>query len=204
MNKEERKKYYQKNKVKILKKAKEDYLKNKDKILKRNREYYEKNKDNRKVAMKKYFKKYSRRPQVVVRRRKQGVKYYKRNEDRIKEYRNSESGKDYINEYIKNRRKNDLNYAISLRLRGSLNGALKAYSKTGKIITSKKYRIDYKEIIEHLKPFPKDIKNYHVDHIKPLCSFNLNNTEEVKKAFDKNNLQWLTAEENLKKGSKNY
>ena len=202
MNKEERKKYYQKNKVKILKKAKEDYPKNKDRILKRNRKHYEKNKKRIAKQRKEYYKEYCRRPKVVVRRRKQGIKYYKRNKERIKEYRNSEMGKDYMKGYIKDRRENDLNYAVSLRLRASLNGAIKKYSKTGKITTSKKYGIDYKAIIEYLKPFPKDIENYHIDHKKPLCSFNLNNPKEIKKAFDKSNLQWLTAKENLKKGSK--
>lgn len=121
---------------------------------------------------------YNQRPEIKARRRKQK------------------------NDYIKQRRKNDLNFAIASRLRASLKGALKRYSKTRKITTSKKYGINYEKIIEHLKPFPKDIKNYHVDHIKPLCSFDLNNLKEVKKAFDKNNLQWLTAKENMKKGSR--
>lgn len=131
--------------------------------------------------------------------------FCKRNKEKIKEYNQrpevKERRRKHNNDYLKQRRKNNLNYAIRDRLRASLKGALKAYSKTGKITTSKKYGINYKKIIENLKPFPKNIKNYHIDHIKPLCSFDLNNPEEVKKAFDKSNLQWLTAKENMKKGS---
>ena len=64
--------------------------------------------------------------------------------------------------------------------------------------------LDMPAIIKKLTPFPKNIKNYHVDHIIPLSKFDLNNPEEVKKAFDKNNLQWLTAKENRKKSDNNY
>ena len=66
---------------------------------------------------------------------------------------------------------------------------------------SKKYGIDYKAIIEHLKPFPKDISIYHIDHIKPLCSFDLTSPKEVKKAFAPENHQWLLARDNLMKSS---
>ena len=69
-------------------------------------------------------------------------------------------------------------------------------------MSSKKYGINYKAIIEHLKPFPEDLLNYHIDHIKPICAFNLNNLEEVRQAFSPENHQWLTAEENRKKGRK--
>lgn len=49
-------------------------------------------------------------------------------------------------------------------------------------------------------------KNYgtywHVDHIRPLASFNLVNIDERKKANHYTNLQPLKAEDNLKKGAK--
>lgn len=59
-----------------------------------------------------------------------------------------------------------------------------------------------KEIIEQLKPFPKDLSKYHVDHIKPLCSFDLTKPEEIKRAFAPENHRWLLIEENLNKSSK--
>jgi len=67
---------------------------------------------------------------------------------------------------------------------------------------SKDYGIDYEKIIEHLKPFPKDLSKYHIDHIKPLCKFDLTKKEEVKKAFAPENHQWLLVTDNLKKSSK--
>ena len=105
--------------------------------------------------------------------------------------------------------KKNINYAVLCRLRRSLNHALEGYTKTGKIKPSKKYGIDYKKIVEHLKPFPKNISNYEIDHIRPLSSFTLANPDgsvnirEVKKAFAPKNHQWLTIFENRSKGGTN-
>ncbi len=125
------------------------------------------------------------------RRAKYWKEYGKRPEVRLK-----------IREKEKLRRKTDLNYAITDRLKRSLHHAMTKYSKTGKIMSSKKYGIDWKEIIETLKPFPKYLKNFEIDHIKPLHTFNLTKTSEVKKAFAPSNLQWLTIDENRRKAGK--
>ena len=101
-----------------------------------------------------------------------------------------------------NRYNSNKEIKIKHNLRVSLSTAFKKYSTTGKIVTSKKYGINYKAIIKHLKPFPKDISKYHIDHIKPLCSFDFNNPEDIKLAFAPENHQWLLVEDNLKKGSK--
>ena len=69
-------------------------------------------------------------------------------------------------------------------------------------MSSRKYGIDYKAIIKQLKPFPADLSNHHIDHIRPLCTFDLENPEEVKKAFAPENHQWLTVHDNLSKGGK--
>lgn len=93
----------------------------------------------------------------------------------------------------------DKEFYVRERVRNSFTKALRIYCKTGKITKSKMYGIDYKLIAESLKPFPKDIENWHIDHIIPLVRFNLNNLEEIKKAFAPNNLQWLPALENIRK-----
>ncbi len=43
---------------------------------------------------------------------------------------------------------------------------------------------------------------WHIDHIKPCCSFDLTKEEEQRKCFHYSNLQPLWAEDNLKKGGK--
>ena len=42
--------------------------------------------------------------------------------------------------------------------------------------------------------------DWHVDHIRPCCSYDLTIEEEQKKCFHYTNLQPLWAEENLSKG----
>jgi hypothetical protein len=91
---------------------------------------------------------------------------------------------------------------IKKRLRNLLLINLKNYSKNGKTHISKKYGIDFEKIIEHLKPFPKDISKYHIDHIIPLSRFNLNNKNQIKIAFSPENHQWLLARENMSKKDK--
>lgn len=43
------------------------------------------------------------------------------------------------------------------------------------------------------------MENYEIDHIIPLYSFDLNDSNQIQKAFSPKNLQWLTREENRKK-----
>lgn len=133
--------------------------------------------------------------------------YYGINRDKIltkaKKYHQSPEFKDYIKEYNKIPEVN-----IKHRLRARVRIALKMYTNEGKIKKSDEYEINYEEIIKHLKPFPEDKHLYHIDHIKPLCSFNFinkdgtQNLKEIKLAFAPNNHQWLLAEENLSKSGK--
>jgi hypothetical protein len=58
-----------------------------------------------------------------------------------------------------------------------------------------------KKLIE-TKPVDFNEKNYEIDHIRPLGSFDLTDREQVRPAFAPENLQWLTAEENLRKSNK--
>ena len=44
--------------------------------------------------------------------------------------------------------------------------------------------------------------NFEIDHIRPLCSFNLSDPEERTKAFHYTNTQLLTSEDNVKKSDK--
>ena len=170
----------------------------------------------------KYRNKVKNLPETKEKRGRQWKSWYERNKEKRKDLKKEQDKKYYLknmenlqekakkyyqehkserNKYICNRLKTDKNFRIACRLRGSLRKALKTYS-IGKKFPSSKYGINYKEIIKHLKPFPNNIKDYHVDHIKPLCSFNLTDPEQVKIAFAPENHQWLLAEENLIKGGR--
>lgn len=66
-----------------------------------------------------------------------------------------------------------------------------------------------KELMDHLQSkFYADMswENYgsywHIDHIRPCASFNLQNEEEQKICFHYSNLQPLTAKDNIIKGAK--
>ena len=75
-------------------------------------------------------------------------------------------------------------------------------------MSSKKYGLDIKAVVKHLGPCPGNISLYHLDHIRPLNSFNFTNKdgtqnlEEIRKANRPENHQWLTVEENLFKHGK--
>ena len=61
-----------------------------------------------------------------------------------------------------------------------------------------------KNIISKLKP-GMNIENYgqwHIDHIRPCSSFNLNDTEEIKKCWSLENLDPKWAIDNIRKGNK--
>ena len=208
---------------KDINKKREYYEKNKDKIIKRNQNYYQKNIDKKREYAVEYGKKYrEKKKDKVIKTRKE---HYRKNKEKYQKYRDSHkeemmkyNKKYYKNnmkeikkqtlEYEKQRMKTDKNFNVQKRLRGLFLNVFRVYTKTGKIMSSRKYGIDYKAIIEHLKPFPKDISKYHIDHIKPICSFTYinedgsTNLKEVQKAFAPENHQWLTAEENFRKGGK--
>lgn len=98
--------------------------------------------------------------------------------------------------------KYDEKFYIKNLLRKRLVYVLWMFSKNGKICSSKKYGIDYEEIIKHLGPCPGNRNEYHIDHIFPLSAFDLDNPLHVKIAFAPENHQWLKAKENLIKNDK--
>ena len=93
--------------------------------------------------------------------------------------------------------------AKNLRIR--VHRALKRISKTGH--TLELLGCSISQLIKHLEEqFKKGMtwKNYgkwHVDHIKPLSSFDLTNPKQQKLACNYKNLQPLWAKENLRKSN---
>ena len=119
-----------------------------------------------------------------------------------KEYYKKPETKIMINKRVRKRKKFDIQFAMILRLRSRFGNAFSQFSKTGKIMSSREYGINYEEIIEHLKPFPKNRESYQIDHIIPLSWFDFNDPKEIGWAFAPENHQWLTKEENRNKSDK--
>jgi hypothetical protein len=95
---------------------------------------------------------------------------------------------------------------IEKRIRGRLRTCMKKYStlRTNEERKKKYYQylklINFKEIVLRLLPdFPKNIKEYEIDHIIPCCSFDFDNYEDVLKCFHPLNHRWLKGEDNWKK-----
>ncbi len=204
--------YYYKNKRWLLKKGKEYGLKNKQKL----KEYRKKYGENNKEKIKNHKQNWRRENREETRKyrkkwRKENPeynrKYYQKNKEKILKQQKEHYQKNRKiilkkqKKYKRRRRKIDKNFNIICRLRQSLIKALKHYTKTGKIMNSKQYGIDYKAIIKYLKPFPKNLKDYEMHHIKPLHTFNFvnkdgsTNLKEVRKAFAPKNHKWLTIKE---------
>ena len=169
-----------KDKIKEKEYKKEYYQKNKE----NKKEYYQKNKDKIKAYSKEYW---FRNKEKISRKHK---KYRKNNLKRINELKR------------KRKKMQDPAYFLMERLRKLLTKSFKKYSTLGKQTTSKLYGIDFNSIIEYLKPFPKNMKNYEIDHIIPLSWFDFNNPKEIKWAFAPENHQWLTIKENNRKGNR--
>jgi len=178
------------------------------------KEWYQKNKDSKHQIDRKrnYYKKNSK--EIIERSKEYNSDYYQNNKERLnkasrKRYQEnkgslpdrSEKNKKYYN----NRYKNDINFKIKVNLRNRLNNAIKNNQKTGSAVSDLGCSIDEFKI--HIEAqFQKGMtwgnwskKGWHIDHIKPLVSFDLANREEFLKAVHYSNLQPLWATDNLKK-----
>lgn len=97
---------------------------------------------------------------------------------------------------IKQRCKEDYNFAIRTRLRKKVSKNI----RNGKMRNSLVSLINYEEISKHIGPPPRD--NYHIDHIFPLVAFDLTNEAHVQAAFSPKNHQWLSETHNCSKKDK--
>lgn len=185
------------NKEVIAKRTKEYIIKNKDIISQKHKEYTQKPEVKKRDIL--YRKEYNAKLEIKERKKKWNDRYMK---EYIKKPEVKERIREYKKLYIRNRRKKDVEFLTKERLKTRLRCALKYYLKNNKHSISRNELIDYKSIIKYLKPFPENIKDYHIDHIKPLCTFDFTKEEEIKKAFSPENHQWLLIKENLNKGGK--
>lgn len=191
----EGKKYREKNKDKIKEKSKKYYYENHDKIKvylksdsrkKSKREYYDRNKGKVKEKSSKYY--YDNIEKVS---------------NRNKEYRKTDKYKKSRSVYIKNWSKSNKHIITWRQL---LYRALSyiGKNKENKTIKYLKYSaIDLKIHIENLFEEGMNWENHgewHIDHIKPISSFDIDSEPSEINALS--NLRPLWALDNLSKGSK--
>lgn len=183
------KEYAEKNKEVLREKAKIRRHQNLEEFNRKQREYKSKN-----------------REKILSNARE----YKKKNKDRIsrrrKELRdqNPEHNKKH-SKYILNKMKEDVNFKIACGLRNRMHKALIYECKTGSAVRDLGCSIsDFKVYMENKFQEGMTWENWskygwHIDHIKPLASFNLSDPEEFKKAAHYTNLQPLWAKDNLSK-----
>lgn len=140
-------------------------------------------------------------------------KYHQENRKRILNLRklryekNKEKELRMKNFYEKRKMKEDEEYKIRKLLRNRIRIALKKGVKTGSAVRDLGCSI--KELKQHLElQFQlgmtwgnHGVHGWHIDHIKPLASFNLTDRKQFLEACHYTNLQPLWAQENLSKGA---
>jgi len=121
--------------------------------------------------------------------------YYASNKDKINETRRK---------YLQERRDNDPEYRLRMNLHSRLYMAVqykrcKTMELTGCSLEELTQYIESKFITGMSW---ENYGEWHIDHIRPCASFNLEDIEEQKKCFHWSNLQPLWAKDNLRKGSR--
>ena len=136
--------------------------------------------------------------------------YYQENFESIsarkKEY--AEENKDVLRAAYLKRLKENTNAGVAHALRTRINQAIRKNSKKGSAVRDLGCSIDF--LVKYLESKFQDgmtwenrgIHTWHIDHIIPLSSFNLEDEEQFKKAVHYTNLQPLWAKDNLTKRNK--
>lgn len=152
--------------------------------------YYENNKENIKLNQERYKQK---NIEIIKEKRRQ---YKQLNKEKIRAAKNK-------------RLKTDINFKLRKSIRNRLQLALKhnytkglAFSNLGCSLSDLKLHIE-KQFKLGMTWDNWRFNGWHLDHIKPLCSFDLTNPEQLKIATHYTNLQPLWAKENLSKNGKN-
>ena len=161
----------------------------KDKVRLKKKIYRERNKEN----LKSYFRKYRKVNKLKLQTYHQ--RYFQQNKDTVYKSRND-------------RIKTDIQFKLNMRLRSRLNCALRGNYKNGSAVRDLGCTID--ELKSYLESkFQSGMtwdnwttEGWHIDHIKPLSSFDLTDRKQFLEACHYTNLQPLWATDNLSKGDK--
>jgi len=184
------------------------YIQRKEQRKKYNEDYYKNNVEHLQEYASGYYHKNQEHMQQYSR------EYYKKNREARVQYSKdySKNNRKAINEYIKNKSDKDINFKLNRRIRATINTEInrsrnkntksyKTLELLGCSISEARSYLESK-FLEGMSWDNHGLKGWHIDHIKPLASFDLTDPEQQKQAFHYTNLQPLWWRENLQKGNK--
>ena len=117
------------------------------------------------------------------------------------EYR--KNNREKINEYCRNRINNNTNTKLARNTRARINTALKGKSKSFKTMEILGIDVEnYKKWLLFQMTPEMNFNNIHIDHVKPISSFDISNDNELLEAFNWRNTQPLLKQDNLRKSDK--
>lgn len=172
------------------------------------KEYRKENKQKIRELINGWRKSNPERHQAAEKQWRTDNKEHKSAVDKVWKENNKERTLRKSKERHKERLKTDVNYKLSCSLRHRLNMAIKNNQKIGSAIEELGCSVEeLKRYIESKFQIDMNWNNYglkgwHIDHIRPLSSFNLSDIEEFKKACHYSNLQPLWWRDNIVKGDK--
>lgn len=142
--------------------------------------------------------------------REKNKEYYLNNRERLceKQREYGQKNKVYIHARLRERRATQITFKLKVMIRNRVNDVLKKKLRTGS--ATKDLGCTFNELKLYLESKFKPgmtwknwtYRGWHIDHIKPLSSFDLKNRKEFLKAVHYTNLQPLWAYENWHKAAK--
>jgi hypothetical protein len=181
--------YYSNNREKCRESARKYAQNNKEKVRAKNSRLYERDKDR-----------------ILLRQKQLRDADIEATREKSREYRRK--NRDHINRATRQRRAEDVQFRLGMVLRERLNKVVKRGQKAGSAVSDLGCTVP--ELVEHLESqFSKGmtwdnwgVTGWHIDHIRPLCSFDLTDRDQWLDACSYKNLQPLWAKDNLSKGGK--
>lgn len=198
------------------------YQENKEQKQKRSREYYAGNKEVHAQAVSRWKKNNPEKNRAYYKKWREAH----REEDSLRQKawreanpekakacskswveRNPERSRANQRIYCKRHRRENVNVRLASNLRSRLRQAIRKHIKVGSAVRDLGISIEeFKAYISALfKPgmtWDNWGGTWHLDHIRPLASFDLTEREQFLKACHYTNMQPLTVLENLRKGAK--
>jgi hypothetical protein len=180
--------------------------KNKDRCKKH---YYQ----NREEISNKY-KLWRKNPENRKKEKARSIEYYQKNKETINAknreyyYRNWKKLRECVKKRDKERRLSDPEYALRVKLRSRIRISIKKAGSEKSNGTKELIGCSYAFLRKHLESQFRDgmawdkPHSFHIDHIRPLSSFDLTDPDQQKAACHWTNLQPLTPKENWRKGAR--